>query len=83
MAAMVLASRTAPVGREPFVDLGAAEPYKASDLVVGNAVFGDESPDVAHSDVEPRGQLGDVKEVVGELSRVGHRVLLVKVRSYV
>jgi hypothetical protein len=80
---MVLASLTAPVGCEPFVDFGAPEPYKASDLVVRNTVLGDESADVAHSDVQPSGQLGDVKKVVGELSRVGHWVLLVKVRSCV
>ena len=52
---VLLASRPTPVGCEPFENLGLAEPYQAADFVIGNPVLGDQSANVAHSDVQPSG----------------------------
>jgi len=43
----------APVRGEPVVELAAAEPDESADLVVRDAVLGDEAPHVAFGDVEP------------------------------
>jgi len=66
-----------------MLNLGTTEPHQTSDLVVGDPVLGDEPPNVANRDVQPRGQFGDVEELVVEAGGVGHRdVLLVMVWSY-
>jgi hypothetical protein len=66
-----------------MLNLGATEAHQSPDLVVGDPVLGDEPPDVPYRDVQPRGQFGDVEEVVVEAGGVKHRdVLLVTVWSY-
>jgi hypothetical protein len=66
---------------EPAVDLLGVEADELADLEIGDATFGDQSPDVAGAGAEPFDELVDGQQVRQCLG-VGHVCFLLGVATY-